>query len=107
MEMMNRPITLLREFARQARRVLYYRSGPTPVPVDPLRQAGHKAVGYAPFFAGNADLSRPFDAVVAVETFEHLAEPGRELATIRQLLRPAPGAGGTPGTRLTPPSIPP
>jgi SAM-dependent methyltransferase len=86
--MLNRPIALLQQFAADARRVLDYGSGPAPVLVELLRRAGYEAAGYDPFFAGDADLSPPFDAVVSIETFEHFAEPGRELENIRRLLRP-------------------
>ena len=87
-QMLNRPIEMLRQHGQDVRRVLDYGSGPEPVLVELLRRAGYDAVGYDPIFAADADLSGPFDAVVAVETFEHLTEPRRELERIAGLLRP-------------------
>ena len=85
--MLNRPIALLQQYDPDARRVLDYGSGPTPVLVELLRQAGYDAAGYDPFFTRDTPLSPPFDAVVSVETFEHFAEPRREMETIANLLR--------------------
>jgi SAM-dependent methyltransferase len=86
--MLNRPIEMLRQYGNEVRRVLDYGSGPSPVMVELLRQAGFDAAGYDPIFAAGTDVTGPFDAVVAVETFEHFAEPRREMEKIAGLLRP-------------------
>jgi cyclopropane fatty-acyl-phospholipid synthase-like methyltransferase len=86
--MLNRPMEMLRQYGSGVGRVLDYGSGPAPVLVELLRQAGYDAAGYDPIFAAGTDITGPFDAVVAVETFEHFAEPRRELERIAGLLRP-------------------
>ncbi len=87
-EMLLRPIEMLRQHGVDIRRVLDYGCGPAPVLVELLKQEGYEAIGYDPLFAKDAGLSRPFDAVVSVETFEHFAEPQVELKRIVGLLRP-------------------
>lgn len=86
--MLERPMSLLREHGSQIRRVLDYGCGPGPVLVELLRRAGYEAVGYDPHFAPDADVTRPFDAVISTETFEHFAEPRKDIARIVGLLRP-------------------
>ncbi|MBN2562384.1 MAG: class I SAM-dependent methyltransferase [Phycisphaerae bacterium] len=87
-ETLNRPIDLLRQCGHGIHRILDYGCGPEPVLVELLSRAGYDAVGYDPVFARDTDLSQPFDAVVAVEVFEHFAEPRAELERILALLRP-------------------
>jgi len=87
-ERFNRFIALLRENAPPVRLVLDYGCGPAPIFVELLRRAGYDAVGYDPFFAPDADLSHPFDAVVSIETFEHFSDPKAELTHIASLLWP-------------------
>jgi hypothetical protein len=81
-------IELLHTQFPTARRVLDYGSGPAPVLVELLREVGHEAAGYDPHFASDMAMTPPFDAVTAVETFEHFAEPRREVERILGLLRP-------------------
>jgi hypothetical protein len=68
-------------------RILDYGSGPTPVLVELLHREGFKAVAYDPYFAPEPDLSKPFDAVIATETFEHFRQPRLEIDRIVSLLR--------------------
>jgi SAM-dependent methyltransferase len=68
--------------------VLDYGCGPAPVLVDLLREAGLQATGYDPFFAPDADLAHPFDAVVSVETFEHFRNPRADIGRVVALLKP-------------------
>ncbi len=86
--MLSRPIESLRKHDPDARRILDYGSGPAPVFVELLHRAGYDAVGYDPLFSPDVDLSRPFDAVVSIETFEHFAGPRAEIDRIGTLLRP-------------------
>lgn len=86
--MLERPVCLLREHGHGVHRVLDYGCGPGPVLVELLRRAGYEAIGYDPHFAPDADLTRPFDAVTSTETFEHFAEPEKDIARIVKLLRP-------------------
>jgi hypothetical protein len=87
-EMLRAVIALVRRFSPGARRVLDYGSGPTAVLAQLMREAGYDAAGFDPLFAGDADLMGAFDAVTAVETFEHFAEPRREMERIGEMLRP-------------------
>ncbi len=106
-EMLNRSITLLQQYAGDVRRVLDYGCGPAPVLVELLERAGYDAIGYDPLFfpgtisgaiaagrtagapaQGHPTPPQTFDAVVSVETFEHFADPRRELQRIVSLLRP-------------------
>ena len=98
--MLQRVISLLKEYGRNLNRVLDYGSGPGPVMVDLLREAGYDATGWDPFFANDpatigvgcgvgcaAGAAPSFEAVVSVETFEHFAEPRLEMERIVGLLR--------------------
>lgn len=87
--MLERPLHLLREHGDDVHRVLDYGCGPGPVLVKLLRRAGYESVGYDPNFAPDADLmTGSFDAVISTETFEHFAEPAKDVARIIDLLRP-------------------
>lgn len=92
--------------AAPPRRVLDFGCGPgdQPVLVELLRRRGCEAVGYDPLFAPDADRSRPFDAVFAVEAFEHFCggidDVAGAVACVRSgghlivstLFHPGPGA---------------
>lgn len=86
--MFERFISLLVERGRGIQTIVDYGCGPGPVLVELLRRRGFEAVGYDPFFAPDADMSGPFDAVVSTETFEHFASPGLELQRISRMIRP-------------------
>ncbi len=87
-QMLSRPIALIRTHAPDTRRVLDYGSGPSPVLVEMLLQAGYDARGYDPIFNSATDMALPFDAVMCIEVFEHFAEPYGEIERIIQLIRP-------------------
>lgn len=72
------------------RRVLDFGCGPgdPPVLVELLRRRGCDAFGYDPFFAPDADRSRPVDAVFAVETFEHFCGGVADIAEAVKCVRP-------------------
>lgn len=86
--MLSKVIEMLEQRATGTCRVLDYGSGPNPVLVELLQRRGYRAVGYDPLFAPDTDLSEPFDAILAVEVFEHFAAPAREIKRITSLLRP-------------------
>lgn len=86
-------------------RLLDFGSGPVPVFADLMRARGYSVEIYDPIFApgfpepqntgdaggetgGVAGAYGRFDAVTAVEVAEHLFEPGREFARLRDALRP-------------------
>lgn len=89
--MLNEVADLLDATISRPARVLDYGSGPSPVLVDLLRRRGVDAIGFDPLFAPELDATARFDAVVAVETLEHVAHPAEELRRICDLVRP----GGT------------
>lgn len=75
-------------FHPEARRVLDFGSGPEPVLVQMLRDRGMDAAGYDPIFAPRTDLSRPYDAVLSIETFEHFGRPADDVARAAGLVAP-------------------
>ncbi len=87
-DMLDTVVNLLRRFAGDAKRVLDYGCGPTPVLVNLLQRAGLDATGYDPIFAPGANLSKSFDAIVCVETVEHFRQPRESWTHMISLLRP-------------------
>lgn len=110
--MLQRVISLLGEYGENLNCVLDYGSGPEPVMVDLLREAGYSPTGWDPFFAndpatigvgcgvgcaaggvaggaagGAANVAPSFEAIVSVETFEHFADPRLEMERIVGLLQ--------------------
>lgn len=81
-------IDRLDKYVPAPRRVLDYGCGPGPVLIELLKRRGDEAIGYDPHFAPKMDLTRPFDAVVSTETFEHFADPSMEMSRICDILRP-------------------
>lgn len=87
-DMLRRPLELLRQYGQEIRRVLDYGCGPSPVLVELMIREGYDASGYDPLFASDTVLTPPYDAVTCIETFEHFAEPREEISRIVGLLRP-------------------
>lgn len=73
------------------KRILDFGCGPGPVLVELLRRRGHETLGYDPYFAPEADLTRPFDVVFCTETAEHFRTPRASFAKLAALVVP----GGT------------
>lgn len=68
---------------------LDYGCGPGPVLATILREHGHSAALYDPFFKPNtAALERTYDFIVCCEVVEHFHSPEREFARLDRLLRP-------------------
>lgn len=80
------PIRCLSTYAPDARRVLDYGCGQTPVLVELLRERGYDAVGYDPLFSPNLENNTRFDAIVCVETAEHFRAPRADLEKMHGLL---------------------
>lgn len=70
-------------------RGLDYGCGPGPALAAMLREAGHEVTLYDPFFAPDtAPLSDSYDFVTCTEVVEHFHHPARDLARLRDLVRP-------------------
>lgn len=74
-------------------RGLDFGSGPGPTLSRMFEEAGFPMRVYDPFYAPDTtaldpNVSRPYDFIVATEVLEHLAEPGRELDRLLNLLQP-------------------
>lgn len=79
----------LRERLRTGSQVLDFGCGPGAALAAMLREAGHDAAVYDPWFAPYpAVLARRYDAVTCTEVVEHLHDPAAVLGRIRGLLRP-------------------
>lgn len=68
--------------------VLDFGSGPQPVLAGLLQKAGYNVDFYDPFFAPSQDWkTRKYDAVTAIEVFEHLQDPVSEITTLLKVLK--------------------
>ncbi|MFO8044265.1 MAG: class I SAM-dependent methyltransferase [Halomonas sp.] len=71
-------------------RGLDFGAGPGPTLSVMFEEAGHPMAIYDPFYApDDSVLVGEYDFITATEVVEHLFEPGRELARLTGLLRPA------------------
>ncbi len=69
-------------------RILDFGSGPLPVLSDLLTARGYSTISFDPFFNNTPDWrKKTFDAIVAVEVFEHLRQPGKEIFRIQDVLK--------------------
>jgi SAM-dependent methyltransferase len=69
--------------------ILDFGSGPLPVLSDLLTSRGFPTQSYDPFFNDITDWkTRSFDAIVAVEVFEHLHHPEKVIPLIHKALKP-------------------
>lgn len=81
--------------------VLDFGSGPAPVPAGRMAARGYAVSLYDPYFAPDGSWrARAWDAIVAHEVAEHLAEPGRAFAELASRL--APGSALCVRTRFRP-----
>ena len=80
----------LREKLAPGARGLDFGSGPGPTLSVMFEERGHPMAIYDPFYAPDAGVMMgEYDFITATEVVEHLFEPGRELARLSGLLRPA------------------
>lgn len=69
--------------------ILDFGSGPVPVLSDLLTSLGFPTQSYDPFFNDIPNWeARSFDAIVAVEVFEHLHHPEKVIPLIQRALKP-------------------
>lgn len=75
-------------YVAPGKRILDFGSGPLPVLSDLLTARGYFTISFDPFFYNTTDWENiTFDAVVAVEVFEHLRQPGKEISRIRNVVK--------------------
>lgn len=68
--------------------ILDFGSGPVPVLSELLTARGFPTISFDPFFTDNTDWkNKSFDAIVAVEVFEHLHHPEIIIPRIRKILK--------------------
>lgn len=73
---------------RPGERILDFGSGPLPVLSDLLTARGYSTMPFDPFFNKTPNWkNKIFDAIVAVEVFEHLRQPEKEISLIRKSLK--------------------
>ena len=87
--MLESAIAMLARHGLRTGRVLDYGCGAVPLLAQLLAARGYEPISYDPLFAPNADLSRSFDAIISIETFEHFEQPAQELRRLTSLLSPA------------------
>ena len=69
--------------------LLDYGCGYSPVLSSIARGRGYSVRSWDPYFLpDNSALQASYDVIVACEVIEHIAEPGRALAAMRELLEP-------------------
>lgn len=79
----------LRERLTPGARGLDFGCGPGPTLSVMFEEAGHPMALYDPFYAPERGvLAANYDFITATEVVEHLAAPGRELASLVATLRP-------------------
>ena len=62
--------------------VLDYGCGYEPVLKTLLEREGYKTLGYDLNFFPNKELKKKYDLIISTETFEHIKNPGEELACL-------------------------
>ena len=72
-------------FVKPERRILDFGCGPVPVLAALLKDKGYKAVPFDPYFYPDEEWKKEtFGFVIAVEVFEHLADP---LSAVKEIFR--------------------
>ena len=79
--------TAIAPYIETGSKILDFGSGPIPVLSDLLTSRGFPTQSYDPFFKDNTNWENElFDAIAAVEVFEHLENPAKELKTLSSCL---------------------
>jgi len=86
-QFLNQAITPALPFLKKDMRGIDYGCGPGPTLSILLEKEGLHCENYDPFFFPTIP-SQPVDFIFSTETVEHFFYPGRELAKIRDLLKP-------------------
>jgi len=74
-------------FLKHGDRLFYFFCGPEKTWKKLLKDKGYYVTTYDPFFDNNSDwLNKNFNAVTAIEVFEHLSNPAKELDLLSSLL---------------------
>ena len=84
---LNRAIHPTLPFLPDKAEVLDFGCGPEPTLSILLEREGHFCRNYDPFFFPEMPPG-PFDAIFAIECFEHFADPRKEMQQITGLLKP-------------------
>ncbi len=87
-DMFRQKIDVVKKVCPEARTVLDYGCGYEPVLKKLLDQEGYNAEGYDPNFFPDIQLKDQYDIIMSTETFEHLKQPGKELAALVPRLSP-------------------
>ena len=75
-------------FLKPGNRLLDFGCGPEKTWAKILKEKSYNVSTYDPYFDNNSDwLNRNFDAVTAIEVFEHLSSPAKELVLLSSCLK--------------------
>lgn len=93
-EFMRPMLELIRSNSLPRKSVLDFGCGVSSVLQHVLQNEGYQVSLYDPFFhAEQESLAKSYDFIAAVEVFEHLYEPGKELEKLHSLLNPGGSLG--------------
>ncbi len=79
----------VKPFLNRGKKILDFGCGPEKTLADLLSKEGYILTTFDPYFdTGKEWISQEFDAITAIEVFEHLTYPSRELTTLSKCLSP-------------------